>query len=535
MSKADFDVAIIGSGPAGVSAAYPLVSAGLKILLIDGGKTSTNSSQIPSLDNKGFIEARLNDADQWKWMVGNEYEALTYRNASSPKFRVPQYKYVFEDFIKKNQIVSDNFISIGSLSKGGLSNAWGCGVAKYSFDELSNFPCDPGEMEASYKVVSERIGMSGKSSDDLSTYFRLDDFCQPAIPMDERHNYIYSKYLRGRDKLDHIGFKLGRSRVAALSENFSGRYGCNRCSNCLWGCIRGSLYSAANEFESLRKYQNFNEASGLLVDEIESKDGLNLIHCEDLNKGNTKAIRAKRVLVAAGTLATTRIIFNSLKFTERVALLSCPTAAYMVWLPKFFARPFQNSFGLGQLSFSLILNSGISGFGSTFSTVGIPISEFANYLPTGRRYGIDILSSILSSCIVGNLFLPGKLSNASVVLNDRKLIINGGDYSKSLDYLQESKIKLQRIYRILGGFIVPLSFKYGLHGSDVHYCGTLPMKKIPKIGETNEYGEVIGMHGVSAIDGASLPLLSEKSHTLTIMANADRIGRKVAKELCSKK
>jgi MFS family permease len=87
---------------------------------------------------------------------------------------------------------------------------------------------------------------------------------------------------------------------------------------------------------------------------------------------------------------------------------------------------------------------------------------------------------------------------------------------------------------ILGGFIVPLSFKYGSHGSDVHYCGTLPMKKIPSIGQTNEYGEVFGMHGVSAIDGASLPLLSEKSHTLTIMANADRIGRKVAKELCGK-
>lgn len=533
MSKADFDVVIIGSGPAGVSAAYPLLSSGLKILIIDGGKTSNSYGQKPSIDNKSFIDVRLNDDDQWKWMVGGDFEALKNRNSSSPKFRVPLYKYVFEDFIKKNKIVSENFISIGSLSKGGLSNAWGCGVAKYSRDELSSFPFDHYEMEHSYSVVSERIGMSGNSPDDLSAYFGLDDFCQPAIPMDAKHEYIYSKYIRSRNKLGVMGIKLGRSRVAAISEDFSGRYGCNLCSNCLWGCTRGSLYSAVNEFDSLRSYQNFNEASGLLVNEIISKDGLNEIQCENLLSGNAQLITAKKVLVAAGTLATTKIIFSSLKFTDRVNILSCPTAAFMVWLPRFFAKPFQNSFGLGQLSFSLSLNAEVSGFGSTFSPVGIPVTEFARYLPAGRRFSVDILSSLLSSCIVGNLFLPGKFSNGSVVWSNQNLIVNGGDYSKSIDYLNESKIKLQKMYRYLGGFILPRSFNYGPHGSDVHYCGTLPMKKNPGIGQTNQYGEVIGMRGVSVIDGASLPFLSEKSHTLTIMANADRIGRNVAKELCS--
>ena len=34
----DPDVVIIGTGPAGVSAAYPLVEAGLQVLMIDGGR-----------------------------------------------------------------------------------------------------------------------------------------------------------------------------------------------------------------------------------------------------------------------------------------------------------------------------------------------------------------------------------------------------------------------------------------------------------------------------------------------------------------
>ena len=54
------------------------------------------------------------------------------------------------------------------------------------------------------------------------------------------------------------------------------------------------------------------------------------------------------------------------------------------------------------------------------------------------------------------------------------------------------------------------------------------MKNSPSISETSEVGEVAGLNGVHVVDGACLSVLSEKSHTLTIMANADRIGRKLA-------
>lgn len=50
------------------------------------------------------------------------------------------------------------------------------------------------------------------------------------------------------------------------------------------------------------------------------------------------------------------------------------------------------------------------------------------------------------------------------------------------------------------------------------------MRERPSIGETSTQGEVKGLNGVYVVDGACLPTLSEKPHTLTIMANADRIG-----------
>jgi hypothetical protein len=38
-------------------------------------------------------------------------------------------------------------------------------------------------------------------------------------------------------------------------------------------------------------------------------------------------------------------------------------------------------------------------------------------------------------------------------------------------------------------------------------------------------GQIAGLPGIYAVDGASLPLLPAKAHTLTVMANADRIAR----------
>jgi choline dehydrogenase-like flavoprotein len=48
-------------------------------------------------------------------------------------------------------------------------------------------------------------------------------------------------------------------------------------------------------------------------------------------------------------------------------------------------------------------------------------------------------------------------------------------------------------------------------------------KKYGKL-RTTPNGELYSMKGVYVVDGACLPSLTEKSHTLTIMANADRIG-----------
>ena len=99
---------------------------------------------------------------------------------------------------------------------------------------------------------------------------------------------------------------------------------------------------------------------------------------------------------------------------------------------------------------------------------------------------------------------------------------------RSPGLMKTAETKLRRIYWKMGALLMPMSFTVGRPGADIHYAGTLPMHATPRIGQTDRLGEVAGLPGVHVVDGACLPRLTEKSHTLTLMANADRIARSLA-------
>ena len=146
-------------------------------------------------------------------------------------------------------------------------------------------------------------------------------------------------------------------------------------------------------------------------------------------------------------------------------------------------------------------------------------------------YGLTMLRNLLSSCIVGNLFLPGHLGGGKIQLNQKgALIARNEPNSKVMDLVLESKSILAKGYRKIGGVLLPGSFTIGNPGGDIHYAGTMPMRVNPALGESDRNGELMGLPGVHVVDGASLSSLTEKPHTFTIMANADRIARCVVDE-----
>jgi len=514
----NFDAIIVGSGPAGVSAASPLVEAGLKVLMVDGGeKAAVKPPTMP------YLLSRTVDEEQWRWMIGEDFQALRNEQAVSPKLRVPTHSYVFDNFSEANKITSSNFVPVGSLAVGGLSNAWGCGVARLSPLELQTFPFPHTDIQSSYETVTRRMGVSGAVQDDLSTYFGLDEWADPPIQMDGLHSRLFEKYKSKKKMISQFGLKLGRSRVAALSLGRGTREACDLSGNCLWGCDKRALYSATEDLAQLQRKSNFHYRSGFLVTQV-----LGDRHSASIIGGSVQTaerISAKKVILAAGTLATTRLALEALDLNQPIALQSCPTAAFLLWTPSALGLRREDAFGLGQLSFTLRLNDEHTGFGSLFSTAGIPVTEFAKRLPFRKRNGIAICRGILSSCVIGNIFLDGALASTTLRLDPRGgLQISGGYHSTANAMMMLSKTRLIKAFRKMGAVLVPSSFTLGEPGSDIHYACSLPMRVHPTAGETDRFGEVCGLRNVHVVDGACLSRLTEKSHTLTIMANADRIG-----------
>ena len=73
MSDLAADILVIGSGPAGVSAAFPLVQAGRRVVMIDCGSERDDEPGAP-----------------WQRMLGVHLEALTPDDGLSPKLRTPE-------------------------------------------------------------------------------------------------------------------------------------------------------------------------------------------------------------------------------------------------------------------------------------------------------------------------------------------------------------------------------------------------------------------------------------------------------------
>lgn len=521
-----YDAIIVGSGPAGVSAAFPLLDHGLRVLMIDGDLGI--SSHLPPAS---YSEARKADLDQWRWMLGSDFHAMKARAPSSPKFRVPALAGVFSDFLSENRIRTDNFTAIGSLAAGGLSNAWGCGVARFSRHDLAAFPFPADEMLPSYERVTRRIGVSGRSDDDLSDFFGLDDWAQRPIALDGLHTGILARYQARTAKFRRLNIRMGRPRMAALADDLAGRKACDLSSNCLWGCSRDALYNARFDLAVLKKNLNLRHLGGTVADRLVKQGDAWTLHVHDRRSGAAFKVHSRTILLAAGCIASARFVLDYLGLVGKpVRFFSNPTAAFLAWMPRALGAAQQDGFASSQLAMAFTSDQGEdTAYAGLFSTQGLPVGEFLDFLPLAKRYGIDVMRHFLASCVVGNVFFPGSLSEHQLTIAEDGSLHVRGQFSPHLDAaFQTVSRSLSKAMWAVGGIVPPGACILSSPGTDVHYAGSLPMKARPEPGQADAFGEIAGMSGVYAIDGASLPSLPTKSHTLTIMANADRIARRVA-------
>jgi choline dehydrogenase-like flavoprotein len=515
-SQFDAEFIVIGSGPAGVSASVPLVEAGRRVLMLDGTADPYRSKR-----------SRENGA-RWQRVLGDRLEALQPDDGLSPKLRTSESRSVVDAFRTWADIKENDFFAIGALARGGLSRIWGSLVSEFDQADLHSWPIRVAELVPSYRAVAARIGLSGSSDDDMAEFYGLSGPVLPAPPIGQTAAIVLKNYLK-RSRAS--GFALGLARNALLTVNHGDRPACDLSLDCLWGCRRGAIYDACRDLDALRKSPHFRLIDDAVVTRLAPVEhGWNAII-----RGRDQPFRAPRILVAAGALGTLRLMAPLLgdERTE-LRLLNSPLLALPMLLPARIAgNPSRIGHTLAQLGFSYAYSPEPGEYvtGTLYEVSALPPSSFVTRLPFGRRAGTEIFRALSPALIVASIYFPGTCSANTVSTHrdgdDVSIAIRGALCEAFAPLNRAIQRALTKVFRGLGAFALP-SAELAKPGTDAHLGGLFPMGGNERNG-TDSVGELNGCKGLYLVDGSVLPTMPSKPNTLTIMANADRIARHLAK------
>ncbi len=531
---AEPEVIIVGSGPAGVSAAFPLVQAGIRVVMLDAGMTGEPAG--PELP--GSLRELRQSPEQWKTIVGQKFERFNSPvSLPSPKFRSPAHSYVFRDYLQRYAVETDHFAVAGSLAKGGLSNAWGAGVSMFDDWDLKNSPVSAQDLQPSYRRISKRIGISGSNEDDLSETHGHDDSLMPPIELSATPKVLYRRYRAHRSYALSRGLRLGRARNVVLTQALAGRHGCVSCGRCLWGCAEQAIWSAAHDVEVLKTHPAFSYRGGFFVRRLVRREAGYDVVAESLDTRQTARFSAKRVIVACGAIGSAKLLLDALGWHGSVPLQSTPAVAFALLVSRWrwAALADGRTSALSQLTFRIDdagLEDGYAS-GHLFPADTLPASDCIAHLPFSYPQSRKLLRLMQPSMVVGNCWLSGRYSRHTlrVQTQDGTLRLQGAYDQAVVEGAARIRKRLGAALWRYGVFLLPGSFRLVPPGADVHYGGTVPMRASPRPHEADPRGEVAGLPGVHVVDGAALTSVAAKPLTFTIMANADRIAGLLAERL----
>src|SRR6185437_15847820 len=171
---------IIGSGPAGVSAALPLVEAGRTVLMLDGADSRDRTAFAPG--ERG---------------LGSSLEGLSLEDGLSPKLRAPEARRAMSAFTAVNKVVGENFVVAGAIARGGLSRLWGGFAAEFDAGDLSGWPISHAELSPSYARISARIGVSGVTDDAAGRLLGASGPLQAPLALGAASSAVLARYRQG--------------------------------------------------------------------------------------------------------------------------------------------------------------------------------------------------------------------------------------------------------------------------------------------------------------------------------------------------
>jgi GMC oxidoreductase len=521
-------IIIVGAGAAGTLAALQLRRRG--VLVLDVG----HAADAPSLHGNFYDLRRGCGAEAtvlFDELIGEGFESLhnVFHPDLSPKLKAPRMRFVTRDADRLAPIATYNFTPAMSFAAGGLANAWGAGLYRFTERDLAGFPIGVGDLDDHYDAMTAKIGISG-TADDLSPFFGTARGLHPPVDMDSSGTTLLRRYTRRRLALNRRGLFIGRPRLAVLTREHAGRppYRYEALEFFQVGDV--AVYTPAYTLNELVERQEIDYERGWLVERYaETATGV-VITARACDSGVTRTFSCQRLILAAGSLNTARIVLQSNDdHGTRLPLLD-NGVSYLPLLdplrvgaalePRIYPGAMLNGVYAGDLHPDVIQMT-LYGLGGTLR------SDYLFEFPLSARGSIVAAKYVTPAMILIQVFHPDRPTPANYLrlAGDGRLELH---YASRRD--REVERHLLKAFRSMGYLGLTRMCKYLAPGSSFHYAGCLPMTATPRSRyQTDRQGLLAGTHSVYVADAANFCTLASKNHSFTMMANAMRIADGVAR------
>lgn len=526
-------VYVVGSGPAGVSVAHALLQRGADVTMLDVGLELEP-------DRARAVETLARcPPDQWPVAARSALQWNPEVDARS----VPLKLAYGSDFpyraVGGGLPVRQSGVTVtSSCARGGLSNLWGGAVLPYRHEDMGDWPIRLDDLAPHYRAVFEYMPLAARQ-DDLEEAWPLYAPRRLSLNPSRQAGALLRDLDAVRGALSREGIRYGQARLALQADPVGDQGGCVYCGMCLHGCPRKLIYNSAASLEALLTRPRFRYSGDVVVDRVVGNGEEVRLLCRHPSSRQPFTLRGERVYLAAGVLGTAKIILAS---------VAAHGQCLMIRDCQYFLLPLLRFRGIAGVSGELL---------HTLAQVFLEISacipegnpshlQIYTYndlyrRALGKRLGpIASVAGALVDPLLGRLLaVQGYLhSNDSSAISIRlerqadadELVLEAVINPRARAHVDGIVRKLFRCRRYLRAMPLFPLLQLGQPGEGSHIGGTFPMRRIPGELETDILGRVAGMPRVHLVDASVFPSIPAATITLSVMANAHRIGSTYARE-----
>lgn len=498
---------VIGSGPSAVGVTLALLERGFSVMMLDIGETpdaataqtvSRMAQQEPaawSETDKAIIQRVDFGADPA--LAPKRQFGSTYAYYLDPGIDAPRTMRLY-----------------GSRAFGGLSVLWGCALLRASSSDRADWEAGLSEqIDNAYPRIRDLLRTSIRA--DIfapGTHLRISAGAQALL-----ERYQRTPALHGEADLYPTPLTISTA--------------CKACNACMYGCVYNHTYSARTSIEEVfLRHPGFRYVNRMTVEGIrETRAGVDVI-ATNAATGARETIPGRQAFLAAGLMGTLRILWNSNPQIARTLQARDSTTFLVPGLLQ--AGQWSGTaahHGLSHLSVDLSggpFSSKPAHAQIYFNNPAIADGLKAKLGPLNNAATRKLIELANRFVIAGQGYLHSDFCHRLNLACDDAGVIHASVVTnpKNEGYARAAVSQLARTMRKLGAYFVTPAASITAYGGS-KTAGALPHARVVEPASTDMLGRPYGARNLFVVDATVIPSIPARNLTLTMMANALRIGQ----------